>query len=172
MPKLPFGDKGAVRITFDYGSANLVVNPTFGKTELRQSDKVSDVQEEEWGDTPVDAIFTGTITELDVPMARSILDQLIDLFEGIVAGGADVAIHHVKSGCSMYENAKPVLLQPLCDNVPDVNTKTWILIYKAFPYRDFALGFDRDSERVHMAKFKVFPDQTSGHEGKTHQYGV
>jgi len=172
MPKLPFGDKGGVRITFDYGGTNLVINPTFGKTSLRVADKVSDVQEEEWGDTPVDAIFVGTITELDVPLARSTILQIVNLFEGIVTGGADIALFHVKSGCAMYENSKPILLQPLCDNVPDFDSKKWILIYKAFPYRDFDLGFDRDSQRVHMAKFKIFPSQQSGHEGRTHQYGV
>lgn len=174
MPKLPFGDKGVARVIFDYGGPNEIrVNPTFGKTELRVSDKVSDVAEEELGaDTPVDAVFTGTVTEMDVPMTRSTIAQIVTIFPGVVALPGGGATFRVKAGCAMYENSVQVLLQPLCDNAPDVDPDHAILIYHAHPFRDFSLGFDSSSQRIHMVKFKVFPSQESARYGRTHQYGV
>jgi len=172
MPQLPFKDKGPVQLTWDYGDSNLVINPVLGTVSFTTVDSVSDIQEERYGETPVDAVFTGTVAELAVPMTRSTLDQLINLCEGIESGGASIAVFKVKSGCDMYSSAKQIVIKPLCDNVPDADSEHWILIYKCFPYRDFDLGFNREDQRVHMVRFKVFPCQESGYEGKLYQYGV
>jgi len=172
MPKLPFGDKGPVQVVWDYGGTPLVLNPVLGTVTLRATDSVSDVQEEGWGETPVDAVFTGTVVELEVPMTRSTLDQLTSLLEGVESGAGGIAIFKAKAGCDMYANAKQVVLKPLCDNQPDSDTSHWILLYKCFPYRTFELGFDREGQRVHMVVFKVFVNQDSGYEGKLFAYGV
>lgn len=173
MPQLPFKDKGPVQITWDYGGSNLVINPVLGTVSFRTTDGVSDVQEEGYGDAPVDAVFTGTVVELDVPMTRSDMDTLIALLEGVESGAQpDFAIFSNKAGCDMYENAKQIVIKPLCDNAPDSDSGTWILIYKCHPYRDFDLGFDREGQRIHMVKFKVFVNQDSGYEGKLYQVGV
>lgn len=173
MPQLPFKDKGPVQVTWDYGGSNLIINPVLGTISLRVTDGVSDVQEEGYGDAPVDAVFTGTVVELDVPMVRSDLDTLIALLAGVESGAqADIAIFSNKVGCAMYEDAKAIVLKPLCDNAPDADSKTWIELYKCHPYREFDLGFDREGQRVHMVKFKVFVNQDSGYEGKLYQVGV
>jgi len=124
MPQLPFKDKGPVRLTWDYGDSNLVINPVLGTISFTTTDSVSDVQEEGYGETPVDAVFTGTVVELNVPMTRSTLAQLTALLEGVESGGENIAIFSVKSGCDMYSDAKQILIQPLCDNVPDTDEKT------------------------------------------------
>jgi len=72
----------------------------------------------------------------------------------------------------MFANAKQIVLKPLCDNVPTTTKSEWILIYYCHPYREFDLGFDRDGQRMHMVKFKVFPNSTSAGEGKFYQVGV
>jgi len=172
MPKLPFGDKGPVQVVWDYEGTPLVLNPTFGTVNFRTTDSISDVQEEEWGETPVDAVFTGTVVELEVPMARSTLQQLITLLEGVDSGAGGVAAFKAKSGCDMYENAKQIVLKPLCDNQPVADSKKWIRLYKCFPYRTFELGFDREGQRVHLVVFKVFVNQDSGYEGKLYDYVV
>ncbi len=172
-PQLPFGDKGPVQVVWDYGGTpELVINPTFGTVSLRLTDTMEDVEEEEWGNTPVDAVHSGTRVELDVPMARSTLDQLIGLLQGVESGGVDIAIFKAKSGCAAYENAKEIVLKPLCDNVPTTDTKKWIRIFKCYPFREFDLGFDRAGQRVHMVKFKVFVNLDSGYVGKLYQYGI
>lgn len=171
MPMLPFGDKGPVELTWAYGeSGELIITPYFGKISLKMTDGTSPVEEEAQGDAPVDAVFTGTKTELEVPMARSTLDQLAAMLHGTLAG--DVLTLFNKSGCPMYENAMPILIKPMCDNAPDPDHATWILIYKAYPYRAFDLGFDRDSQRVVMVKFMIFPSQESGEEGKIMRFGT
>ena len=105
-------------------------------------------------------------------MTRSTLAQLTALLEGVESGGENIAIFSVKSGCDMYSDAKQILIQPLCDNVPDTDEKTWILLYKCFPYRAFDIGFDRETQRVLNVIFKVFPNQDSGYEGRLYQFGV
>ena len=178
MPQLPFRDKGPVEVTWDYGDgigAKLVLNPTLGSSVLRLTDSVSDVQEEEWGDTVVDSVFMGTVCELDIPMARSTMLQLETLLAnaGVAEGSeADITIFRAKAGCAMYENAKQIVLKPLCDNAPTDDKSKWILIYKCHPFREFELGFNRDEQRMHMVKFKVFPSGMSATEGELYQVGV
>ncbi len=69
----------------------------------------------------------------------------------------------------MYANAKQIVIAPSCDNEPDPDPNTWILLYKCHPWRDFELTFDRTGQRVHMVKFKIFPNQDSGYNG---EYGT
>jgi len=172
MPRLPFGDKGPVEVTWDYGGANLVLDPILGAITLSTVDGVSDVQEEGWGDSPVDAVFTGTVVELRVPMARSKLDQLIGLLDGVDSGAGLVAIFSAKAGCDMYSGAKKIVIKPLCDNVPSIINSEWILLWKCYPYREFDMGFDREAQRVHMVVFKVFVNQDSGNVGRLYKYGI
>lgn len=174
MAQLPFKDKGPVQVTWDYDGTPLVLNPTLGTSVLRLTDSVSDVQEEEWGDTPVDAVFMGTVCELDIPMARSTMLRLETLLAnaGVVNFAADQTKFKVKAGCAMYENAEDIVLKPLCDNVASTDETEWIQIYKCHPYREFELGFDRDGQRMHMVKFKVFPNMASGYEGELYQVGM
>lgn len=172
MPRLPFGDKGPVEVTWDYGGVPLILDPILGTISLTTTDGVSDVLEEGWGDTPVDAVFTGTVVELRVPMARSKLDQLIGLLDGVESGTGLVAIFKAKAGCDMYASAKQIVLKPKCDNVPSVDNTEWILLYKCYPFREFDLGFDKEGQRVHMVVFKVFVNQDSGYEGKLYKYGI
>lgn len=180
MPQLPFKDKGPVQITWDYDNSagsKIVLNPTLGTSVLRLTDSVSDVQEEEWGDTPVDAVFMGSVCELDIPMARSTMLQLEKLLEhaGVInadVGEDPITKFKVKAGCAMYPNAEDIVLKPLCDNSPSTDEDEWILIYKCHPFREFELGFDRDGQRMHMVKFKVFPNADSGYEGELYQVGM
>ena len=174
MPQLPFKDKGPAQVIWDYDGTPLVLNPTLGTSALRLTDSVSDVQEEEWGETPIDAVFMGTVCELDIPMARSTMLQLETLLAnaGVVNFAADETKFKVKAGCAMYPNAEDIVMKPLCDNVPSVTSSEWILIYKCHPYREFDLGFDRDGRRMHMVKFKVFPNMASGYEGELYQVGM
>ncbi|GAH51573.1 unnamed protein product, partial [marine sediment metagenome] len=82
MPKLPIGDIGPCVVIWNYldvaesdGEA-LCIGPYLGTVSLRMTDSISDVQEEGYGDAPVDAVFAGSVVELDIPMARSLLTQL------------------------------------------------------------------------------------------------
>ena len=177
MPQLPFKDKGPVQVTWDYdasGLGPLVLNPTLGSQYLRLTDSTSDVFEEEWGDTPVDSVFMGTVCEIEIPMARSTMLQLETLLAnaGVINFAVGQTKFKAKAGCAMYPNAEDIVFKPLCDNVPSVTKTEWIQVYKCHPFREFELGFDRDTQRMHLVKFKVFPNMTSGFAGELYQVGM
>jgi hypothetical protein len=108
---------------------------------------------------------------MEVPMARSTLLQLVGVLPGAALVG-NVLTFSNKCGSSMYDVAVPICLKPIIDGVVSTDKKSWILVYKCHAYRSFELPFDRATQRVHLVKFKVFPMQESGYEGKYFQEGV
>lgn len=175
MPKLPIGDIGTVEIVYDYGhdsgQANHRLSPFLGAVKLRLTDAVADVQEEAYGDASVDAVFKGSVVELEVPMTRSTLEQLETVLPG-VSHTTDMLKFSNKCGSSMYDVAVPLLLKPIRDGVVSTNDAEWVLIYKCYAFRTIELPFDRGTQRVHLIKFKVFPNQDSGYEGEYFQEGI
>lgn len=171
MPKWPFGDIGPCEVTWDYAGTPVILAPYLGTVEFRAADSTVDVQEEGWGDTVVDSVFSGTVCELDVPLTRQEYANLALFLPGVSlqSGALEFA---PKAGCSMYDDALEMVIKPLCDNVPDTDPLTWIHIFKAYPWREFVLTFDRSGQRVMMVKFKCFPDQTSGQGGRVFRLGV
>lgn len=183
MPRLPIGDVGPCVAIWDYNQfaagTPICLGPYLGTVSLRMTDSVSDVQEEGYGDAPVDAVFAGSVVELDIPMSRNILAQLnatiaygemgenyyIDQ-AGVAQADANVIKLKNMAGCDMYTLAKAILIAPICNNVPDTDPHTWTMLYKCHPYRDFELTWDRSGQRIHMVKFKVFPNQDSGYCGE------
>lgn len=181
MPKLPIGDISPCVVIWDYGGGagkEMHIGPYLGKVALRAADSTSDVQEEGYGDAPVDSVFAGTVFELEVPMARSTLVQLDHMLTYERAAGAwtsslsgtgKVLTLKNMAGCDMYQYAKQIVIAPICNNAPNPDPNTWTLLYKCHPYRDFELGWDRSDQRIHMVKFKIFPNQDSGYCG---EYGT
>ena len=179
MPKLPIGDISPCVVIWDYGGAGVMhIGPYLGKVAIRAADSTSDVQEEGYGDAPVDSVFAGTVFELEVPMARSTLVQLDHMLTYERAAGAwtsslsgtgKVLTLKNMAGCDMYQYAKQIVIAPICNNAPNPDPNTWHLLYKCHPYRDYELGWDRAEQRVHMVKFNVFPNQDSGYCG---EYGT
>ena len=174
MPKLPMGDIGPCVVIWDYGGTPICLGPYLGTVSLRATDSVSDVQEEGYGDAPVDAVFSGTVFELDIPMARSNLTQLENTigYQQMGSRSGFVLTLRNMAGCDMYTNAKGIIIAPICNNIPDADPHTWIHLYKCHPYREFELGFDRSGQRTHMVKFKVFPNQDSGFCGEYGTWGL
>jgi len=173
MPKLPMGDISPCVVIWDYEGTPLCLGPYLGTAPLRLTDSIADVQEEGYGDAPVDAVSAGTVVEFEYPMARSTLVQLAGMigYQGMGSLSASGKVLTLRNwaGCDMYANARQLLIAPICNNVPDPDPNSWTLLYKTHPYRDFELGFDRNNQRIHQVKFKVFPNQDSGYCG---EYGT
>lgn len=174
MSKLAIGDKGPAEIVWDYGGTPITLSPVFGTISLTLEDHVSNVEEENYGDAPADAVFMGTVAELSVPMTRSTITQLENSIAYDVLGSKSgsknqiITLNNV-AGCDMYANAKQIVIAPLCNNVVDPDPAHWTLLYKCYPYRTLDLGWDRGTQRIHLVKFKVFPNQDSGYCG---EYGT
>jgi len=171
MPRLPFGDMGPVEVTWAPDlSDELILTPHLGAITLRLEDEIANVEEEGFGSNAVDGVITGSVCELEVPMARSTLAQLAVITHGELDGFGNLLIPAFV-GCGMYEESQPVLVKPVCNNVASTIRSEWILLYKCYPYRSFSLEFSRDAQRFHLAKFKVFVSQESATFGKFYQYG-
>ena len=165
MPKLPIGDIGPCIIVWDYPDNQFAIGPYLGTVSLRMVDSVSPVEEEGYGDAPLDGVFAGSVMELDVPMTRSALTQLEKTIAYESMGSLD-AVSYIRlknvAGCDMYAKAKQIVIVPICNNVPDSSPLTWTNLYKCHPWRDFELTWDRSGQRIHMVKFKIFPNTDSG----------
>ena len=171
MPKLPMGDIGPCEFVWDYGGTGLKLSPFLGKVELSMKDSIQKVYEEGMGDAAVDAVYSGSVLELTVPMTRSTLAQLQAVRPGsTIAGSVKTLIN--KAGTDMYVNAKAVVIKPMRDGVVSTVHSEWIELFKVHPYREFAIGFERSGQRVFSIKFLVFPSQDSGHWGEFGTIGV
>lgn len=179
MPKAPYGDVGPVDIIFDYGGGSeMTIRPIHGTVSFSHEETIADVHEEAYGDAPVDGVFAGAVTELEVPMTRTQWDTLDTLLEatsldaGAAGGGGDIIYFSNAVGQAMYENAVQLLIRPIVNNVPSTNRDEWILIYKVHAYKAWAIEFEHTTQRVIVANFKIFPSQESGDVGKWFQFGV
>lgn len=173
--KLPIGDIGPCAVVWDYdGTDQLCINPYLGTVSLRMVDSISDVQEEGFGDAPLDGVFAGSVMELDVPMTRSSLAQLEDtiVYQSMGSRAGPVITLRNVAGCDMYVNAKQIVIAPVCNNVVDDDVHHWTLLYKCHPWRDFELTWDRSGQRIHMVKFKIFPNTDSGCGGEYGSEGL
>ena len=180
MPRLPIGDIGPCEVTWDYGGATpVIITPHLGKVTVRMADAVTDVFIDGQGIAPIEAFFEGATVELEVPMARSTLSQLANTIGyrdlGTLAGNV-LTLHNV-AGIEMMAHAKQIVIKPMiniggCAVAPDPDATHWTLFFKCHPWRDFELGYDRGGQRIHMVKFKIFPNQDTGYEGDYMQEGV
>lgn len=172
MPQWPFGDIGPCEVVYDYGEVGEVtLSPFLGTVALRLSDSMVDVQEEAYGDTAVDAVFSGIACELDVPLTRQEYIKLTQYVPGTTLQSGALTFSAFM-GCGMYADAVEVVLKPMCDGVVEPDTLKWIQVFKAAAYRDFELTFDRSGQRVMMIKFKCFVDLTTGMGGRVFRLGI
>jgi len=162
---------GPCEIVWGYGeSGEITISPFLGTVTLGMEDTINDIQEEGYGEAPVDAVGGGAQVTLEIPMTRSSVDQLEQVLQAEREG--DILYLSSRAGCPMYEDAKALVIKPVCDNVASVNHAEWVLLYKTFPFRKFELAWDRSTQRVFLIGFKVFPSQESGQVGKYLQIGV
>jgi len=171
---LPIGDLGPCCVSYDYGeSGELELTPYLGNVVLRQSDSISPVQEEGYGDADVDGVFAGSPMELEIPLARSSWTQLNKL-PGITRhtiGTKEYVVISNKCGSEMYENSVELMIKPIRDGVCSTNPDEWIWLFRVHPFRAMEVIYNRADQRTIMTHFKVFPCLESGCEGEFGKWG-
>jgi len=161
MPKLPMGDISAAAIIYRYGESDeIILTPVRGTVSVRIGAGKSNVEEEGMGDAAVDAVLTGKVIEVDVPLTRIDKDKIALVSLGERVGGK-VTIPN-QAGCALYERSHAMAVVPLCNNKPSVDPDTYIIFYKAHPYPAIDLAYNRADQRIFLTKFAVFPSQESG----------
>jgi hypothetical protein len=162
---------GAAEVIYGYGESDaLILTPHLGRIALKDTMSSKDIQEEGFGENAVDAVATGRLVEVSIPMTRSTLEQL----ELVLHGTLQSTVLKVTAfvGCQMYEDSRAMLIKPLCDNIASLDPAEWIEVFHTYPLPAIDLGYARDEQRVFLVNFKVFVSQESGHVGEIYQIGV
>jgi len=171
----PPQDLGPCCVIWDPDTANLELGPTFGTVTFRSEDNVESIFHDKHGVTPVNAVYTGRVPTLEVPMTSPNLLQLETVIEASYKkkslGKTKILWVPNPVGGAVFADSKEIILKPAVDQVCATNTAKWLHIFRAFPIANLELGFDNSGQRVYNVLFMVFPDDTSGLEGKLWRLG-
>ena len=164
MPTSPILDKGPCEIVWKYGESDAVyLGKTLGDVKLTMETAASDINEDQAGDAAVDAVLTGSVISVEVPLTRLSADQLAEILNTVESSGVIPIENQI--GCSLYDLAHALVIKPLCGNVVSVNPSEWVHLYKTYPVAGLDLTWNKDTQRIFPVKFKVFVSQDSGFEG-------
>jgi hypothetical protein len=156
VPKFPFGDIGPGLVTLGYGESDaLSFGPTLSQTSIKIKDEKVNVEEERYGSTAVDMVISGTSCEIELPVTRLSAANLLAALKGDPVG-SDIGIF-AHAGCASKERSRPMLIQPLCDGIPNPDPASWVYFYYTDFVRNIDLGFDRKGQRVLLLVFTAFP---------------
>lgn len=163
MPTSPMLDKGPCEIVWGYGESDAAyLGKTLGDVKLTMETGVSDINEDQAGDAAVNAVLTGSVVELEVPLTRLSVEQLRRVLNVEEPAGKPCAVPLTNQvGCDLYDLAKALVIKPTCGGVISVNPCEWIYLYKTYPIAGLDLTFNKDTQRIFPVKFKVFVCQDS-----------
>ncbi len=167
MPTSPMLDKGPCVLVWGYGESDAAyLGKTLGDVKVAMETNVSDINEDQAGDAAVNAVLTGSVITIDVPLTRlSVAELRRILHTEEPAGGPCIVPIENQIGCDLYSLAKALVIKPICGNVISTNPCEWIHFYKTYPVAGLDLTFNKDTQRIFPVKFKVFVSQESGFEG-------
>lgn len=151
------GDLGPCAVYWN----SALVGPTQGGVKYKIEAKIAEIKEDGYGIAAVDGVFTGIeVGDVEVPLTRFTLAQLDVLTkDGDLAG--DVLTVPNPVGMNMYDDAKPLQLRPLVNNVASAVTTEYVTFLKAYPYAKWEVGYDNANQRIYKVAFKVFVCQDS-----------
>jgi len=146
--------------------ANLDFKPTYGTVTFRSEDNAEDIFEDGHGLAPVDAVYTGRVALLEVPITRPDISALDVVLHGATKHktGGKYKILKVPNvvGDNMFPIAMEIILKPLINNSCSGTPSEWIHIHRCYPMSMYEIGYDNAGQRVYNVTFKCFPDDSSG----------
>lgn len=172
MPQLPILDKGPAEVVWNYGESGATyLGRTLGGVRLGYTTEKSDINEDQAGIAAVDAIFTGSEAVLECIFARSTREQIAIMLNSEVVDGQIIPLLN-QVGCDLYDQAREIVIKPMCNNVASVDPAEWIHLYHCFPLPALDLMFDVDTQRTLPITFAVFMSQESGFENEFGTIGM
>lgn len=164
MPTSPMLDKGPCVLVWGYGeSDSAYLGKTLGDVKVTMETNVSDINEDQAGDAAVNAVLTGSVFNIEVPLTRLSVDELARVLN-TVASECQIPLEN-QIGCDLYPLSKALVIKPICGNVISANPCEWVHFYHTYPIAGLDLTFNKDTQRIFPVKFKVFVSQDSGKEG-------
>lgn len=164
MPTSPMLDKGPCELVWGYGESDAAyLGKTLGDVKITMETNASDINEDQAGDAAVNAVLTGSVVEIEVPLTRLSVVQLRRILGDVSepAGGPCIVPLTNQVGCDLYDLAKQLVIKPTCGGVISTNPCQWLHFYKTYPIAGLDLTFNKDTQRVFPVKFKVFVNQDS-----------
>ena len=177
MPRqvAPNRDIGPACIVLDPTGINLDLRPTFGTVSYTSEVQFEDVMHDEHGVQPVDAMITGRLTSLTVPMTSPNLLTLQATIPSSTAHKVGGKYHTLKVpnavGALMFASAVEIILKPVQDQVCSADVNEWVHIWRCFPIDQHDIGYDLTGQRVFSVLFKTFSDDSSGNVNQVYRYG-
>ena len=159
-------DLGPCCIVWDSAGTNLDFKPTYGTVTFRSEDNAEDIFEDGQGLAPVDAVFTGRVALLEVPITRPDISTLEAVMHDATKHKSSAKYKILKVpnvvGDNMFPLAKEIILKPLIDNSCSGTSSEWIHIHRCYPMSMYEIGYDNSGQRIYNVTFKCFPDDASG----------
>jgi len=169
-PVAPMGNLGPCFVRWDPTGANIDLNPSNGAVHVRDALQSRDIFTDQHGDTPVDAVDMGRITEIDVPMTEFSLHQLLYVIDGATLVATKLTVKNV-AGTAMLARSKRIDIKPSRNNAASAVTTEWTSALHCYPIVNQDLVFGKDDQRTVMVTFKVFPSEVTATLNEMFHYG-
>lgn len=164
MPTSPMLDMGPCELVWGYGDSTAAyLGKTHGGVKVSMETNASDILEDQNGDAPVNAVLTGSVVTVECSLTRLSKEQLALAMNTTVQDHIVPIINQV--GCDMYDDAKSLVLKPVCAGVTSTDASEWVELYKAYPVVGMDLTYDKDTQRIFPVTFKCFVHQDSPYTG-------
>lgn len=154
MGQGPTLDLGPCQIEFN----GVELGETFGDVIFKYTEETRPVHEDSKGVSPIDEIHVGMNCEVEVPLTRMSLEQLVTPMPAAVLNSDESgAVISSLVGSSLANASQKLVLKPLVGGVAG-SEASWLTIFKAAPKVDIEITYNNEKQRVYKTMFKAFVD--------------
>ncbi len=160
---------GPCEAWFGLEGAETNLGPTQGGVKATIPMATADLKEDQKGDAPVDQVITGMgPAEIDIPLAEWAMATLASVIPGAIQTTDAATPTKIKVtitppiGTTLRSLAKRLILKKVVGGVVSTNRADWVTFPVAAPICDLEMTYDATSQRVINAKFRAFPDASTG----------
>lgn len=167
----PNKDLGPCWIIWDEAGVNVTWKKTHGGVYFRYEELRASIKRDQAGLTDVDEVTTGCVNpEVEAPFTQEDVSMLVNCFSNAVRVANSLQISN-PVGDDVLKDAKQLIVKRIVDGVVSAVPAEWIVIHRCFPRVTMEQVYDNASQRCVKVIFKGFPDDISGRQNRTWDYG-